>query len=183
MKYQKENNMNANQKIVSSFEYSGMDLDTFKQHALNYLRGEIQKSNFAVFQSDFGFMNNDIPFTLVVARDKDNNFELVWWLNDWGTFEIETPVKHQVAKYWKIKTSSDRLNMPDWRRHTAKSLINRYGCFTLANTVVFQHKQLIPVKELDYELKELLKEYDLGFNPNDAGIWECKIACLYREDF
>ena len=154
--------MNANQKIVNSFEYSGMDLDTFKQHALNYLRGEIQKSNFAVFQSDFGFMNNDIPFTLVVARDKDNNFEFVWWLNDWGTFEIETPVKHH---------------------HTAKSLIDKYGCLALANTFVFQHKQLIPAKELDHELKELLKEYDLDFNPNDAGIWEGKIACLYREDF
>lgn len=175
--------MNANQKIVSSFEYSGIDPDTFKYHVLNYLKGEIQKSNFTVFQSDFGFMNNDIPFTLVVARDKDNKFELVWWLNDWGTFEIETPVKHQISKYWKIKTHSDRLNMPDWKRHTAKSLINKYGCMALANTFVFQHKINIPAKELEYELKELLKEYAISSNPNDSGVWEGKIACIYREAF
>jgi hypothetical protein len=174
--------MNANQKIQSSFEYSGMDIETFKQHALKYLKEEISKSNYTVFQSDFSFMNNDIPFTLIVACDKDNKFEIVWWLNDWGTFEIETPVKHQVAKYWKLKTHSDRLNLPDWKKHTAKSLIDKYGCLPLANTFVFQHKQNISAKELDYELKELLKEYDLGFNPDDSGMWEGKIACLYKED-
>ena len=175
--------MNANQKIISSFEYSGMDLETFKQNVLKYLSDEIQKSDYIVFQSDFSFMNNDIPFTLVVARDEDNNFELVWWLNDWGTFEIETPVKHQVSKYWKLHTNSDRLNMPDWKRHTAKSLINTYGCFALANTMTYQHKINISAKELDYELKELLKEYDLGgYNPNDKGVWEGKIACLYKEE-
>jgi len=174
--------MNANQKIVSSFEYSGMDIETFKHHALKYLKQEISKSNFTVFQSDWGFMNNDTPFTLIVARDKDNKFEIVWWLNDWGTFEIETPVKHLVAKYWKLKTHSDRLNLHDWKKHTAKSLITKYGCLALANTFVFQHKQSIPTKELDYELKELLKEYDLGFNPDDSGMWEGKIACLYKED-
>lgn len=173
--------MNANQKIINSFEYSGMDLDIFKYHALKYLIDEINISTFIVFQSDWGFMNNDTPFTLIVARDKDNNFEIVWWLNDWGTFEIETPVKHQVAKYWKLKTQSDRKNMRDWRRHTAKSLIDKYGCLALANTFVFQHKNNITTKELDYELKELFKEYELGFNPNSEGVWEGKIACIYKE--
>ena len=174
--------MNANQKIISSFEYSGMDKNEFKRQSIEYMKDEIKKSNFTVFQSDFGYMNNDIPFTLVVGRDKTNKFEIVWWLNDWGTFEIETPVKHQVSKYWKLKTQSDRLNFPDWKRHTAKSLINKYGCLPLANTFVFQHKQLIPVKKLGNELEELLNEYDTDFNPNDEGIWEGKIACLYRED-
>ena len=174
--------MNANQKIHNSFEYSGTDVEIFKTHALRYLKNEIISANYVVFQSDFGFMNNDTPFTLVVARDKDNKFEFVWWLNDWGTFEIETPVKHAISKYWKLKTHTDKLNMSDWKKHTAKSLIDKYGCLALANTFVFQHRQSISSKEIEYELKELLKEYELGFNPNDDGIWEGKIACLYKEN-
>ena len=174
--------MNANQKIMSSFEYNGYDINVFKQHTLQYLKQEIKKSNYCVFQSDWGFMNNDIPFTLVVVRDKDNQFTIVWWCNDWGTFDIETPVKHQVSKYWKLNTKSDRMNMPDWKKHTLKSLINKYGYFSLANSLVYMHKENVPAKELDYELMQLLKEYELDYNPDDSGLWEGKIACLYRED-
>lgn len=173
--------MNANQKIESSWEYSTPYFEEIKRSALKYMMSEIKESNYVAFQSDFGFLNNDIPFTLIVVRDKDNNFEVCWWLNDWGSFEIESPIKKKIRKYWEVHTRCDRDNMPDWRHHNFKSLINKYSAFRIASTMVFKH-EFIGHKEIEYEIMNMLKEYGSGdHNPNDAGIWEGKIACLYKE--
>lgn len=170
--------MNANQKIHSSWEYSTFDSFIFKTRAIKYMMEEIATANYAAFQSNLLFFNKSTPFTLIVDRNKDNDFNVTWWMNNWGTFYIETPIKRQIAKYWYFTSLTQRRKFKDWKQYTLKELIARYGAFNIAATHIFR-KTTISNKELEYEIINMMKEYIFDL-PSDRLV-EGKIACIYKE--
>lgn len=175
--------MNDKQRIVSTYQasYKPIDQDKFFDGCIKYLLESTKDSKYIAFQSDFGFAMNDIPFTLILERNSNDNFNVIYWMNDWGTFQIETRFKHNLMKHWELHTDSDRKNIPDWKSHTFKSLIDKYGVMALSRSIETYVFTNVAYSELTTIFNKLFDEYDfdtINFNP---GYIEGKIACLYKE--
>lgn len=173
--------MNTKQEIKSTFMEQHPNADIIKYNVYKFMMEEIKRSSYVVFQSNWGFLNNDIPFTFIAKREKNNKFTVIYWLNDWGTFEIETEVTHRIAKRWKLRTKSDRENFPDWKRHNARSLIEKYGVMPLSKSMVT--RQYVSLRQSDIKdvILEMMSHYLTTKDRN--GYWEAKVAVIYKEDF
>jgi hypothetical protein len=169
--------MNEKHRIVGSCAYAGPK-NHIKQYMLRYITEEIERSNYIIFQSDFNFMGCDTPFTLIVMRTNEGTmFNVTWWMNDWGTFHIETPVKHYIAKRWRL----DRLTKKTVKNNeslTAREMIEGYGFRQLACTKVLKHLSSITFPELTYEISNMFNEYNVGI---ETPFTNGKVAIIYKE--
>lgn len=169
--------MNEKHRIIGSCAYTGPK-DNIKQYMLRYITDEIKKSNYIIFQSDSNFMGCNTPFTLIVMRtDTGNMFNVTWWMNDWGTFHIETATKHYIAKRWRL----DRFTKKTVKNNeslTARQMVEQYGFHQLACTIVLKHLSSITLPELTYEISNMFNEYNVGIKtPFTSG----KVAVIYKE--
>ena len=169
--------MNEKHRIIGSCEYTGSK-NTIKQYMLRYLTEEIKKSNYIIFQSSFNFMGCDTPFTLIVMRTTaGNTFNITWWMNDWGTFQIETPTKRYIAKRWRL----DRLTKKTVKNNetlTAREMVEKYGFRQLACTLVLKHVSSITLPEVTYEISNMFNEYNVGI---ETPFTNGKVAVIYKE--
>ena len=169
--------MNEKHRIIGSCEYTGSK-NHIKQYMLRYITEEIERSNYIIFQSDSNFMGYNTPFTLIVMRTTEGNmFNVTWWMNDWGTFQIETPTKRYIAKRWRL----DRLTKKTVKNNeslTAREMIEQYGFRQLACTLVLKHQSSITFPEVTYEISNMFNEYSVGIEtPFTSG----KVAVIYKE--
>ena len=169
--------MNEKHRIVGSCEYTGSK-NKIKQYMLRYITEEIKRSNYIIFQSDSNFMGYNTPFTLIVMRTTEGTmFNVTWWMNDWGTFQIETPTKRYIAKRWRL----DRLTKKTVKNNeslTAREMIEQYGFNQLACTLVLKHQSSITFPEVTYEISNMFNEYSVGIEtPFTSG----KVAVIYKE--
>lgn len=88
-----ENNRNIKEELYvkEHFKYANWLLTITSQFIANIM----ENHTLAIFQSGFGFMNNDIPFTMLIYKEKkfstmniirENAYTVLFWVNDWGTF-------------------------------------------------------------------------------------------------
>lgn len=169
--------MNEKHRIVGSCIFTGSK-NHIKQYMLRYITEEIERSNYIIFQSDSNFMGYNTPFTLIVMRTTEGTmFNVTWWMNDWGTFQIETPTKRYIAKRWRL----DRLTKKTVKNNeslTAREMIEQYGFNQLACTLVLKHQSSITFPEVTYEISNMFNEYSVGIEtPFTSG----KVAVIYKE--
>lgn len=168
--------MNEKHRIIGSCAYTGPK-DNIKQYMLRYITDEIKKSNYIIFQSDFNFMGCDTPFTLIVMRTTTKLFDITWWMNEWGTFHIETPIKHYIAKQWRLDHITKKTVKSN-ETLTAREMVEQYGFHQLACTIVLKHLSSITLPELTYEISNMFNEYNIGVEkPFTSG----KVAVIYKE--
>ena len=169
--------MNEKHRIIGSCAYTGPK-NHIKQYMLRYITEEIERSNYIIFQSDSNFMGYNTPFTLIVMRTTEGTmFNVTWWMNDWGTFQIETPTKRYIAKRWRL----DRLTKKTVKNNeslTAREMIEQYGFNQLACTLVLKHQSSITFPELTYEISNMFNEYNVGI---ETPFTNGKIAVIYKE--
>ena len=149
----------------------------------SFMEAVIRRSSYVIFQSEFGFMNNDIPFTMVVQREGNNDaipiWNIEWWYNDWYTFNIMQDDLQHIATEWQAST---RINndIPNWRRLTARQIIGHPECsdsrytYTLKadgedNGTLFTAIQSALIEAYGYD--------DVGYNTKTSGV----VAVIYRE--
>jgi hypothetical protein len=104
-------------------------------------------------------------------------FNVTWWMNDWGTFHIETPVKHYIAKRWRL----DRLTKKTVKNNeslTAREISEQCGFRQLACTKVLKHLSSITFPELTYEISNMFNEYNVGI---ETPLTNGKVAIIYKE--
>lgn len=173
--------MNDKQRIVDGFEYSGnVGRDSAVESFRDFMLKDIYNAEYIIFQSDFSFLNGDCPFTMIVERDEDE-LVVTYWLNDWGTFSIETPSRHKFLSHWRLHTRSDQIKMPDWKNHTAKSLIEKYTAFSVGKSLTFS-KDIIDPKDMGAIIDRVFNYYPAEEkNPRTDNFWKGKIAVLYYE--
>lgn len=74
----------------------------------NFMVDKILNSKYIIFQSDFGFMGDDVPFTLICKRcDIDKSlirFEISGNSQDWASFNIEDLRSGTLLHEWKHET-------------------------------------------------------------------------------
>ena len=169
--------MNEKHRIIGSCAYTGPK-NHIKQYMLRYITDEIKRSNYIIFQSDSNFMGYNTPFTLIIMRTNEGTmFNVTWWMNDWGTFHIETPVKHYIAKRWRL----DRLTKKTVKNNeslTAREMIEQYGFNQLACTKVLKHLSSITLPEVTYEISNMFNEYNVGI---ETPLTNGKVAIIYKE--
>lgn len=97
----------------------------------NFIEDVIHRSSYVIFQSEFGFMDNDIPFTMVVQREDNDDviptWNIEWWYNDWCTFNIMQDDLTHIANEWKPSPCIQR-DIPDWKNFTARQIIEHPEC-------------------------------------------------------
>ena len=169
--------MNEKHRIVGSCAYTGPK-NRIKQYMLRYITDEIKWSNYIIFQSDSNFMGYNTPFTLIVMRTNEGTmFNVTWWMNDWGTFHIETPVKHYISKRSRL----DRLTKKTVKNNeslTAREIIEQCGFRQLACTKVLKHLSSITLPEVTYEISNMFNEYNVGI---ETPLTNGKVAIIYKE--
>ena len=140
----------------------------------------------SMFQSAFGFMNNDIPFTMLIRRKTTdtNTFEIFLEVNDYGTFGIEDD-DFFPAKEWHLRGSSNKLQVPNWEDLTAYEIYQRlqkiYGNVCVATLSAFDEGDTTPLVDMIYWM--LYREYVDGMRPEDwpCDIIEAHVAMIYPE--
>lgn len=139
----------------------------------------------SMFQSAFGFMNNDIPFTMLIQRNKldTNTFEVSLEVNDWGTFGIEDDDLFP-AKEWHLRGSSNRLQVPYWEDLTAYEIYQKIS-------VMYRNDGFVTISGedatqlIDMITMMLMEVYVDGMEPNDwpCDIIEAHVAMIYSEKY
>lgn len=135
----------------------------------------------SMFQSAFGFMNNDIPFTMLIRRKTPdtNTFEVFLEVNDWGDFGIEDD-DFFPAKEWHLRCDKDRV--PNWEDLTAYEIYQKisimernYGVATISG------EDATPLVDMIFWM--LYREYADGMRPQDwsCDIIEAHVAMIYSE--
>lgn len=140
----------------------------------------------SMFQSAFGFMNNDIPFTMLIRRKTPdtNTFEIFLEVNDWGTFGIEDDDLFP-AKEWHLRGSSNKLRVPFWEDLTAYEIYQRlqkiYRNVCVATLSAFDEGDTTPLVDMIYWM--LYREYVDEMRPEDwpCDIIEAHVAMIYSE--
>lgn len=135
----------------------------------------------AIFQSAFGFMNNDIPFTMIVkASETKNNTYHVWLeVNDWGTFKIED--EHLFpAKEWRLNGQANIANVPNWEELNAWEINEKLNHFwSNYGNVTVTNEELTELVDLIENI--LYQAYVDGMRPEDwpCDIIEAHVAMIY----
>jgi len=99
---------------------------------------DLASGEYVIFQSDVRYMNDNRPFTMIVAKYRDG-FDVAYWLNSWGTFvfrmsEEELIDVSRVSRimptklicthlYWELHDSVDKSVCKDWKNMSALSVI------------------------------------------------------------
>lgn len=148
---------------------------------VNFMVGLIKTRDVAMFQSAFGFMNNDIPFTMIITRKNNSphQFDIIMENNDWGIFKIEDE-HFWPSNEWELNTDSDKMNIPNWEELNALEIYNSMGYH------FFYDRSSIDTEDdygnLKATIKKLLmNEYVEGMRPQDwpCDILEAHIAMIY----
>jgi hypothetical protein len=145
----------------------------------------------SMFQSAFGFMNNDIPFTMLIRRKTPdtNTFEIFLEVNDWGTFGIEDN-DFFPAKEWSLRGS--KLQVLNWEDLTAYEIYQKisrveenHGVATTMGrdygVATISEEDATPLVDMIYWM--LYREYVDGMRPEDwpCDIIEAHVAMIYSE--
>lgn len=104
---------------------------------------DLASGEYVVFQSDVRYMNDNRPFTMIVAKYHDG-FDVVYWLNSWGTFVFrmskEEPIDiSRVSRkmpirllcshlQWELNDSVDESICKDWEDMSALAVIKNIAC-------------------------------------------------------
>lgn len=162
--------------------YTERPMDVIRETA-TFMTNVARRSNFVIFQSNFGFCDNDTPFTCVVKRTPvtENGerciFDVEFWSVDWSSFDIEDgPASDKLANEWTL-TRPDRID--GWEKLTAKEIIE-HDDFT--DRRCFANVTTVHGYSLETELFMLLSGYydpeePFGINPKTIGL----VAVIYRE--
>lgn len=148
---------------------------------VSFMEAVILRSSYVIFQSEFGFMDDDTPFTMVVQRtgksDDCPKWEINWWYNDWATFDIMRNDLAHMANEWKV---SPRINgdIPEWKNLTAKQIIEHPDC---SDSRYFYTLKVDDKSSLFTTIQSALIEAygcdEEGYNSKTSGV----VAVIYRE--
>ena len=107
--------------------YTERPMDVIRE-AATFMTNVARRSNFVIFQSNFGFCDNDTPFTCVVKRTPvtENGerciFDVEFWSVDWSSFDIEDgPASDKLTNEWTL-TRPDYIE--GWQNLTAREIID-----------------------------------------------------------
>lgn len=142
----------------------------------------------SMFQSAFGFMNNDIPFTMLITRkagDEPETYEYTVRLevNDWGTFQIEDDDLYWPAKEWSLNGSANLHAVPNWKDLSAYEIYKRITIMTRNYGVAkITGDDATPLIDMIYHM--LIEEYVEGMRPQDwpCDILDAHVAMIYSEN-
>ena len=86
---------------------------------VDFMVSKILEYNYVIFQSNFTFMGNDIPFTMVCEKgdtDKFNNtsISIQAWCQDWSSFAIDDFDNRTFLREWRCHFMD--VNHPDQAR-------------------------------------------------------------------
>ena len=74
-----------------------------------------------LFQSNFGFMGDDVPCTIYVEQNEEHIFADIVSA-DWNMFSIEENCLDKIANEWIVNCPSDREDIPNWKELSAFEL-------------------------------------------------------------
>ena len=135
---------NEKHRILDHIRLEGYWKDVI-DNSVDFMIKQIMRSEDIIFQSGFGFMDNDIPFTMFVTHrtmvDSDTNEEQEYvlingWNQDWCSFIIEDSGVYKDTRYCEDFRLMDefipcRLNFnPQWENMTAYEIIMDHENFT-----------------------------------------------------
>jgi hypothetical protein len=72
------------------------------------------KTDKVLFQTNFGFMNDDVPCTILIKLNKTGDYNLSIASADWSMFNIDDESYNHVGEFCKICTTADKSTVPNW---------------------------------------------------------------------
>lgn len=160
--------------------YTERPLDVIRE-ASEFMSNIALRSKYIIFQSNFGFCDNDVPFTCIVQYNESKElYEIEFWNMDWCSFNIEAPrASDKIATVWELNCPSVKEGIPNWKELTAKEIVNHDE---FVDKRCYAEDYTSKKETLQKALYEILTRYynpeePFGFNPKTSGL----VAVLYRE--
>lgn len=168
--------------VIEHFKYANWLLTITSQFIANIM----ENHTLAIFQSGFGFMNNDIPFTMLIYRAKkfstisiipEDDYVILFWVNDWGHFRIQND-DFLPTHEWELNLESDRKGIPDWKELTPLQIMAKHPIIGLTAS-----ESCIGKAQLFNKIYQLLCYQYINEDEDYASDYlECHVACIYTED-
>ena len=162
--------------------YTEKPIDVLNE-VTSFMEAVIRRSSYVIFQSEFGFMDDDIPFTMVVQREDNDDviptWNIEWWYNDWCTFKIMQDDLTHIAGEWEPSSCIQR-DIPDWKNFTARQIIEHPECSDSRYTYTLKADGEDSGTLFTAIQSALIEVYgcdDVGYNPKTSGV----VAVIYRE--
>ena len=158
---------------------------------VDFMVSKILEYNYVIFQSNFTFMGNDIPFTMVCEKgdtDKFNNtsISIQAWCQDWSSFTIDDFDNNTFLREWRCHFMDENhpdqarllnarqiIKLPDFSDDSNYTFMNGERSFDLnADATRGLLKNLI--------CSELYNEYFYD-DDNDDELTKGAVAIIYNE--
>ena len=72
------------------------------------------KTDKVLFQTNFGFMNDDVPCTILIKLNKTGDYNLSIASADWSMFNIDDEFYNHAGDFCKLHTRADEATVPNW---------------------------------------------------------------------
>lgn len=166
--------------------------EKFMNSISQFITQQILEHRYIIFQSDFGFANTDVPFTMAVKRidtPDETRYEFRAWSQDWSSFTIEDFNTDTILSEWTCHLFDD---YPELKEKNAREIVENEhfvdkDYYSFMSTTVSSPMH-IDDQHIDVDLEtniweaifvSLYEEYDIG-NRDDCGCG--KVAVIYKED-
>ena len=133
-----------------------------------------------IIQSGFGFMNNDIPFTMIIESEDKVHSTIRITYNDWCIFKIEdSDDGWRITDEWSLCNQSDEKQVPDWENKNPKEILDELFSYQYEEKSVF-----IPsIKEMMFVMLRNIYCDTIDSDEFKPDVYEGRVALIYVEPY
>lgn len=161
----------------------------------DFIVDKIIDNEYIIFQSNFGFMNTDVPFTLICKKyvtDGVIRYELDGNSQDWASFSIDDFHNDTILHEWEYHNALDIEEHPELKYLNAREIVE--SVYYTDSSYSFIHDTVSALTDDTNDiLRKMLydKIYGALFNEyyNDTEcdyfadcIWYGRVAVIYTDD-
>lgn len=140
----------------------------------------------SIFQSGFGFMGSNNPFTMLIHHTKkyetdsidcEHDFSIYLWVTNYCEFRIQDDNSFPRG-YWKLNCQTTKDAIPNWKEMTPLQIMTEKPISDFTD-----FKSCDCTDSLFNTLHDLLFDEYIHKDERYASDYlECHVACIYTED-
>jgi hypothetical protein len=147
---------------------------------LSFICNTKQNYKCIIVQSGFGFMNNDIPFTMIVESEDDAHSTFRITYNGWPVFEIEdTDDGWRITDEWSLCTQNDKKLVPDWENKNPKEILDKLFYYDYKEKSVI----LPTMKQMMFDMLREIYCDTIDSDEFKPDVYESRVALIYAEPY
>ena len=175
--------MKINHDVKEYIEIHSTNWESCINQIADYISSSVnERTKRIIFQSNFGFMGNDVPCTILITKkeNSENLFNVKIKYADWLMFNAETERMDKISSTWELNCPTDKEAIADWEDKSAFEL------FDMLNNYMVTKYEEVPLVAILYGVLVdfFVSEYDTRDSWEDEGgyVYDACMVILDKEE-